>query len=51
MEFGDNPDQDAGNKNRADQNSKDGTVGGSLTGNLDQRGAHGGALSGIPVGP
>ena len=47
----DNPDQDAGNKNRADQNSKDGTVGGSLTGNLDQRGAHGGALSGIPVGP
>jgi broad specificity polyphosphatase/5'/3'-nucleotidase SurE len=28
----DNPDQDRGNKNRADQNGKDGTVGGSIEG-------------------
>jgi hypothetical protein len=46
------PEQDLMNQNRAAQNGRDGTFGGSLTGILIESGQHGGMLSGkVPQDP
>ena len=45
----DNPAADASNQRRAAQNSGDGTVGGSIGGQLTEGGQHGGLLSGVPI--
>ena len=48
----DRPETDKANQNRAAQNGRDGTFGGSLTGILIESGQHGGMLSGkVPQDP